>query len=273
MIGVILGDAAGSVYEFDPIKTKEFDLFASRKGKICHCTDDTIMTLAIADALLSCENDYSYLAQKTVESMQKIGRDHPHAGYGGMFSRWLYLEPLPYYSFGNGAAMRVSPVAYAAESLEEALELSDIVTAVTHDHPEGLKAARAVTACIFMALHGETKEAILDHVRKNYYPLNKTLEQIRPDYEFDVTCMGSVPESIQCFAEADSLEDTIRNAISLGGDADTMAAIAGSIAEAYYGVPEGWEEKAVRFLIQSDEWYGLQPYLVDIYLDFRYKYM
>ena len=116
MIGVILGDAAGSVYEFDPIKTKEFDLFASRKGKICHCTDDTIMTLAIADAILSCENDYSFLAQKTVESMQRIGKDHPHAGYGGMFSRWLYLEPLPYYSFGNGAARRVSPVADAAES-------------------------------------------------------------------------------------------------------------------------------------------------------------
>ena len=273
MIGAILGDAAGSVYEFDPIKTKRFNLFASRKGKTCHCTDDSLMTLAIAEALMKSSDDFSDLAQNTIESMQRIGRDHPHAGYGGMFSKWLYIEPLPYYSFGNGAAMRVSPVAYVAESLDEALELSNIVTAVTHDHPEGLKAARAVTSCIYMALHGEAKEVILDHVRNNYYPLDKTLQQIRPDYEFDVTCMGSVPESIQCFAEAESLEDTIRNAISLGGDADTMAAIAGSIAEAYYGAPDGWEEKAVQFLIQSDEWYGLQPYLVDIYLDFRNKYM
>ena len=273
MIGVILGDAAGSVFEFDPIKTKSFKMFASRKGKICHCTDDTMMTLAIAEALLNCEDDYGYLAQKTVESMQRIGRDHPNAGYGGMFRKWLYLEPLPYYSFGNGAAMRVSPVAYVAKSLEEALELSDIVTAVTHDHPEGLKAARAVTACIYMALHGESKETIIEHVKNNYYSLDKTLVQIRPDYDFDVTCMGSVPESIQCFVEANDLEDTIRNAISLGGDADTMAAISGGIAEAFYGVPDGWEEKAVEFLIESDEWYGLRPYLVDIYLDFKYKYM
>lgn len=273
MLGAILGDAAGSVYEFDPIKTKSFRMFGSRKGKNCHITDDSLMTLAVADAILRSREDFSDLAEKTVESMQRIGRDHPHAGYGGMFSRWLYLQPVPYYSFGNGAAMRVSPAAYAADSLEEALELSDIVTGVTHDHPEGLKAARAVTACIYMALHGETKETILDHVRSSYYPLDRTLDQIRPDYVFDVTCMGSVPESIQCFAEADSLEDTIRNAVSLGGDADTMAAIAGSIAEAYYGAPEGWEEKAVEFLLESDEWYGLQPYLVDIYLDFRHRYM
>lgn len=273
MVGAILGDVIGSVYEFWPYKSKDFELFKARGRHVCYCTDDSMMTLAVADAFLNCKEDFSDLPERTVESMQRIGKDHPDAGYGGNFNHWLYSKPVPYNSFGNGAAMRVSPCAYVAESLEQALFLSDCVTGVTHNHPEGIKAARAVTACIYMALHGESKENILKHVKENYYPLEKTLDEIRPDYSFDVTCMGSVPESIQCFAEAESCEDAIRNAVSLGGDADTMAAIAGSIAEAYFGIPENWEEKAMRYIVEADDWYGIRPYLIDIYLDFRHKYL
>ena len=270
MIGAILGDVVGSRFEFDPIKTKRFQLF---KADECHCTDDTMMTVAVAKALLDSAPDWSDLSLKAVEWMQKIGLDHPRAGYGRSFFYWLTHDIGPYNSFGNGSAMRVSPVAYAARSLEEALKLSDIVTAVTHDHPEGLKGARAVTACIYLALHGASKEEILQHVRENYYPLDRTLRQIRPDYHFDVTCMGSVPESIQCFAEGDSCEDAIRNAVSLGGDSDTMGAIAGSIAEAFYGVPESWASVAESYLLQADLWFGLDPYMADIFREFRIRYM
>ena len=247
MIGAIIGDIAGSVYEFSSIKTKDFPLFGDWKGRRCRFTDDSAMTLAVAGALLEASGED--LEACAVRWMQKIGRRYPDAGYGGTFIRWLQAEePAPYHSYGNGSAMRVSPVAWAAGSLEEALRYSDAVTAVTHDHPEGLKGARAAAACVYLARTGASKEAIRDHVREYYYPLKETLAEIRPGYSFDVTCQGAVPQAIQAFLEAESFEDAIRNAISLGGDSDTQAAIAGSIAAPFFGVPRAMREKALTFL-------------------------
>ena len=247
MIGAIIGDIAGSVYEFHSIKTKDFPLFGDWKGHRCRFTDDSAMTLAVAGALLEASGED--LAACAVRWMQRIGRKYPDAGYGGTFIRWLHAEnPAPYHSYGNGSAMRVSPAGWAAGSLEEALRFSDALTAVTHDHPEGMKGARAVAACVYLARTGESKETIRDHVRAHYYPMRETRAEIRPGYRFDVTCQGAVPQAIQAFLEAQSFEDAIRNAISLGGDSDTQAAIAGSIAGPYFGVPEELREKALTFL-------------------------
>lgn len=249
MIGAIIGDIAGSVYEFGGIKTKDFPLFGDHGGHKCRFTDDSAMTLAVAGALLETAAEGSDLSANAVSWMQRVGRAHRDAGYGGSFLRWLFSdEPKPYNSYGNGSAMRVSPAAWAAGSLEEALKNADAVTAVTHDHPEGLKGARAVAACIYLARTGADKAAIRDHVREHYYPLEKSLAEIRPGYRFEVSCQKSVPEAIQAFLEAESFEDAVRGAISLGGDSDTQAAIAGSIAGPYFGIPEALREKALRYL-------------------------
>ena len=249
MIGAIIGDIAGSVYEFDGIKTKDFPLLRPRRGVKCRFTDDSAMTLAIAGALLEASEEGKEPSDCAVRWMQQIGRRYPRAGYGGSFLRWLHAEtPAPYHSFGNGSAMRVSPAAWAAGSLEEALALSDAVTAVTHDHPEGLKGARATAACVYLARTGESREAIRDYVRKHYYPLEETLAEIRPGYRFEVSCQKSVPQAIQSFLEAESFEDAIRNAVSLGGDSDTQAAIAGSIAGPFFGIPESLRSRALDFL-------------------------
>ena len=249
MLGAIIGDIAGSVYEFGGIKTKDFPLFGDHGGQKCRFTDDSAMTLAAAGALLETAAEGSDLSANAVSWMQRVGRRYPNAGYGGTFIRWLFSdEPKPYNSYGNGAAMRVSPAAWAAGSLEEALKFSDAVTAVTHDHPEGMKGARAVTACIFLARMGESKAANRDHVREHYYPLNRTLAEIRPGYRFEVSCQRSVPEAIQAFLEAESFEDALRNAVSLGGDSDTQAAIAGSIAGPFFGIPETLRRQALGFL-------------------------
>lgn len=250
MIGAIIGDIVGSVYEFGGTKRKDFPLFG--KGSDCTFTDDSAMTLAIAGALIDSAGGGGELSSCAVKWMQLIGRRYRNRGYGGTFIRWLVTDdPPPYNSYGNGAAMRVSPVAWAAESLEEALRFSDAVTAVSHNHPEGMKGARAVTACIYLARMGEDKEAIRDHVRKHYYPLEETLDEIRPGYSFDVTCQGSVPQAIQAFLEAEIFEDAIRNAVSLGGDSDTQAAIAGSIAGPYFGVPAELRKKALGYLTED----------------------
>lgn len=246
MLGAIIGDIAGSRFEWQNIKSKEFELFTQG----CGPTDDSVMTLAIAKAILSCNGrDFSGLGEKAVSCMQELGNRYPHAGYGGRFYGWLAQEdPQPYYSYGNGSAMRVSPCAYAADTLEEALQLAKAVTEVTHNHPEGIKGAQAATAAIFLALHGSSIGEIRAHINENYYPMNFTLDEIRPAYEFDVTCQGSVPQAIMAFLESTGFEDAIRNAISLGGDSDTIAAIAGSIAGAYYGVPADIRHLAIPFL-------------------------
>lgn len=246
MLGAIIGDIAGSRFEWQNIKSKEFELFTQG----CGPTDDSVMTLAIAKAILSCNGrDFSGLGEKAVSCMQELGNRYPHAGYGGRFYGWLAQEdPQPYYSYGNGSAMRVSPCAYAADTLEEALQLAKAVTEVTHNHPEGIKGAQAATAAIFLALHGSSIGEIRAHINENYYPMNFTLDEIRPAYEFDVTCQGSVPQAIMAFLESTGFEDAIRNAISLGGDSDTIGAIAGSIAGAYHGVPADIRHLAIPFL-------------------------
>ena len=245
MLGAIIGDIAGSRFEHRRIKQKEFDFF--HEG--CRLTDDSVMTLAVADAILACSGDFSALSAAAVRSMQTLGRRYPAAGYGWHFSDWLETDdPEPYNSFGNGAGMRVSPCAQAAKSMEEALAMSDAVTAVSHDHPEGMKGARAITAAIFLARTSADKAAIREHILKNYYAIDFTLDEIRPTYRFDVTCQGSVPQALESFFESDSFEDAIRNAVSLGGDSDTIGAMAGSIAEAYYGIPDALREGALGYM-------------------------
>ena len=246
MLGAIVGDIVGSRFEWHNIKTKEFTFFHID----CFPTDDSIMTLAIAEAILACNGDYSSFGNQTVKCMQELGRRYPHAGYGGRFRKWLKNPfPEPYNSLGNGAAMRVSPVAYAAENMDQLKALSRAVTEVTHNHPSGIKGAEATAVAIFMALHGASKQDIKQIIDQEYYNLDfYQLDEIRDDYSFDVTCDGTVPYAIEAFIEATSFEDTIRNAISIGGDSDTLAAIAGSIAEAYYGIPDEIRSRAIKYL-------------------------
>lgn len=245
MLGAIIGDIVGSRFEWHNCKSKEFDLFTSR----CRPTDDSNMTLAVAQAFLRAKEDKSDLAEQAVASMRELGAIYPRCGFGGRFAAWLRSDdPQPYGSWGNGSAMRVSPCAWAADSLEEALRFSDEVTAVTHDHPEGLKGARAVTAAIWLARTGADKQAIREHIQQNYYALDFTIDAIRPEYRFDVSCQGSVPQAIEAFLESDSFEDAVRTAVSVGGDSDTIAAITGSIAQAYYGIPEEISAQALTCL-------------------------
>ena len=245
MIGSIVGDIVGSRYEWDNIKTKEFDFLTHD----CFFTDDSIMSLAICEALLSCSADYSDLSQQAINTMQQIGRPYPTSGYGSHFYQWIFSDaPKPYGSYGNGAAMRVSGCAYVAKTIDQVKELSYAVTSVTHDHPEGIKGAEAVSVAIFLALNGKNILEIRDYIDKNYYRMDFSLESIRADYSFDVTCQGSVPQALAAFFESISFEDAIRNAISLGGDSDTIAAITGSVAEAYYGVPNHIRKHVLTFL-------------------------
>ncbi|MBI4334548.1 MAG: ADP-ribosylglycohydrolase family protein [Chloroflexi bacterium] len=230
MIGAIAGDIIGSAYEWHQIKSISFELFSPRS----QFTDDTVLTVAVADCIL---NGKEYAA-----TFREYGRRYPHAGYGGNFRVWLWSDnPKPYNSFGNGSAMRVSPVGFAFSSLDAVLREAERSAAVTHNHPEGIKGAQAVAAAIFLAGQGESKDRIRDYIEKiSGYNLRRTLDEIRPSYSFDETCPGSVPESIIAFLESESYEDAVRKAVSLGGDADTMACIAGGIAQAYYGeIPAG----------------------------------
>ncbi len=246
MLGAIIGDIVGSRFEFNNLKSKDFALFTRH----CFPTDDSNMTLAVALAILRSKGDMRALSENAVVSMQEVGRKYPR-GFGGHFRLWVFSDdPRPYGSWGNGAAMRVSPCAWAASSMEEALVMADAVTKVTHNHPEGIKGACAVTAAIFLARQGASIPEIREHIQQTYYPLVFTLDEIRPDYDFDVSCQGSVPQAIEAFLESTSFEDAIRNAISIGGDSDTIAAITGSIAEAYYGIPNHIRQQAMMFLDQ-----------------------
>ena len=251
MLGAIVGDMVGSRFEWNNIKTKEFEFFTSR----CEVTDDSIMSLAVAKALLACDGDYANLGDMAVKYMHEIGRLYPNCGYGGMFRQWIISDdPQPYNSFGNGAAMRVSACGFAAKTLDEAVLLSRKVTEVTHNHPEGIRGAEATAVCVFLARTGSGLPEIRDYVKEHYghdengYQMNFTLDGIREKYSFDVSCQGSVPQAITAFLESVSFEDAIRNAISIGGDSDTLAAITGGIAEAYYGVPADIRKRALTFL-------------------------
>ena len=239
LCGAMAGDIIGSFYEFNATKKYDFYLFTP----FSKFTDDTVMTVANADWLITGDNLFGV--------MQDYGNRYPHAGYGGMFRTWLRVdEPRPYNSFGNGSAMRVSPVGWAFDTLEETLEAAKRSAEVTHNHPEGIKGAQATAACIFMARTGKSKQEIKEYIESTFgYNLNRTCDEIRPDYHFDVTCQGSVPESIIAFLESTDFENAIRLAVSLGGDADTMGAITGGIAEAYYGgVPEYIRKEVLKRL-------------------------
>ncbi|MBE0418230.1 MAG: ADP-ribosylglycohydrolase family protein [Coriobacteriia bacterium] len=239
MLGAIAGDVIGSVHEHAGRKDCDFELFVSGS----RFTDDTVLTVATAEAILS-GSDYA-------ASYHDYGNRYPHAGYGGAFRRWLRDESRSAYgSWGNGSAMRVSPIGLAASSVEQALAWAEDSAAVTHNHPEGIRGAQAVALAVHLARAGETKASIRAQLTDCLgYDLTRTVEEIRPGYSFEVSCQGSVPEAIIAFLESDSLESAIRTAISLGGDADTQAAIAGGIAEAFWGgVPDSIATETIRRL-------------------------
>lgn len=238
MYGAIIGDIIGSTYEFKRIKTKRFLLFPWFSA----VTDDSVMTVAVARALMEWQEQGKNLHDAAVSHMRAFGRKYPNpvGAYGRRFKRWLTsYDPQPYKSCGNGSAMRVSPCGLLATSLEEALALAKVSAEVTHNSFEGIKGAKAVAAAIYLAKTGHGKDEIRRYIHQNFYPLDKTLAQIRPPYRFNGTCQGSVPQSIIAFLESESYEDAVRNAVSLGGDADTMAAIAGSIAWSFYRCRNG----------------------------------
>jgi len=239
LLGAITGDVIGSIYEFAGLKDKNFQpLFHSR----AFFTDDTVLTVAVADALLNNRD--------VVESFKDWGHRYPNSGWGTRFYNWLFSDNSePYGSYGNGAAMRVSPAAFLANSLAEALALAEKVTVVTHDHPEGLRGARATTAAIFLALQGNDVAYIRNYIEHNYgYVLPTSPEEIRPHYSFNETCQRTVPEAIVCALSAKNYEDAVREAVSLGGDADTLGAITGAIAEALYGLPTDIQKRTWALL-------------------------
>ncbi len=244
MLGAIAGDIIGSVYESRArrIKTKEFELF----GRNSRFTDDTVLTVAVADALLTGK-EYSKV-------FREYAKQYPRAGYGGLFIRWALSIDMPAYnSFGNGSAMRVSPIGFAFDTLEAVLDEARRSAEVTHNHPEGIKGAEATAAAVFLGLNGEEREDIRTFIEDRFgYDLGRSLNEIRPGYGFDPTCQGSVPEAIISFLESNDYEDAIRNAVSLGGDSDTLAAIAGGIAHAYYKEIPGFIVERVRAILPAD---------------------
>ena len=248
MIGAILGDVVGSIYEFDNIKTKEFELF----DKECFFTDDSVMTIAIAEALMQIEEineeNLEDFKENLITVMHEIGVKYPDCGYGGHFLVWMLRNKRePYNSFGNGSAMRVSSVGWYAKTLEDAELIAKATAEVSHNHPEGIKGAVATAGAVFLARTGATMGELRDYISK-YYTIDFTIDEIRPVYKFNETCQGTVPQAMQAFFESTSFEDAIRNAISIGGDSDTLAAITGAVAEAYYGIPEEMKETALSYL-------------------------
>ena len=252
MLGAMIGDIIGSVYEWNNIKTTDFELFKTK----CTFTDDTVLTAATAKALLT---DLSY-----TDVYQDFGRRYEGRGYGGNFSLWIYADnPQPYNSWGNGSAMRVSPVGFAFDTVEEVLAEAKRSAEVTHNHPEGIKGAQSTALAILLSRQGVEKSDIRHEITQRFgYDLDRTLAEIRPGYKFDVSCQGSVPEAIIAFLESEDYEDAIRKAVSLGGDSDTIACITGGIAEAFYGgVPDLVAERGREYLPQAfldiiDEFYA-----------------
>jgi len=242
MIGAIAGDIIGSVFEWENIKTTEFSLFSQNSS----FTDDTVMTIAVADCIL---HGKSY-----VQAFKYWGQKYPHAGYGGNFGRWLFTSnSAPYNSFGNGSAMRVSPVGFAFDTLDTVLEEAKRSAEVTHNHPEGIKGAQATASAILLARQGNSKKEIKEYIESHFnYDLRRTLDEIRPEYRFDETCQGTVPEAIIAFLESDSYENAIRKAISLGGDSDTLTCITGGIAQAFYKEIPKDIDKNVRKILTND---------------------
>ena len=237
MYGAILGDIIGSPYEFDRgSKSKDFPLFSPDSTY----TDDSVMTLAVADAFLGAPQEDAVIRKRLIQSMQHYGRRFPDAGYGGKFRLWLKdPNPQPYGSYGNGSAMRVSSVAWLFDDLQTVRHMARLSAEVTHNHPEGIKGAEATASAIYLARTGSSKAEIKAYIESNFhYDLSRTCDEIRPAYRHVESCQETVPEAITAFLEGESFEDVIRTAVSLGGDCDTLTCIAGSIAEGFYGVPE-----------------------------------
>lgn len=240
MLGAITGDIIGSRFEFNGIKSTAFDLL----GRGCRFTDDSAMTMAVAEWLV---DDPKHTHEVLEQKMVKYGEMDPNAGYGGKFYDWLFRPDKlwedgirrPYNSWGNGSAMRVSAVGWMFDTLEETEQVAEVSASITHNHPEGIKGAQATAAAVFMARNGANKGEIKDYISEKFeYDLNRTINQIRPEYEFEVSCQKSVPEAIIAFLDSTDYETAVRLAVSLGGDADTQACIAGGIAEAFYGMPD-----------------------------------
>ena len=260
LTGAIIGDVVGSRFEGTNHKGKSFEFF----HEDCCPTDDTVMTLAVANGLMKAIDTNENVFDCVQESMRDLGNLYLYCGYGRRFIEWLQSDdPKPYNSYGNGAAMRIGAVPYLSRSLEQVKDYTREVTRITHNHPEGLKGAEAVSVSIWNAIHGASKEEIQKAIQNEYYDLNFTLDEIRDEYVFSASCEKSVPQAIEAFLESVSFEDSIRNAISIGGDTDTIACIAGSIAGAYYGVPD-W--MAIKALWQLDE-----P-LLSIYLQYMDRF-
>jgi len=246
IIGAIAGDVIGSAYEFNPTRDYNFELFTPEST----FTDDTVLTIANAQWLLE---DQEHTHERLVEMMQDLCNRYQWRGYGGRFAQWIIAKnPQPYNSYGNGSAMRVSPVGYYAKTLDEALSLAKVSAEVTHNHPEGIKGAQATAAAIFLARQGKKKEEIKEYIEKEIgYDLSRTLEQIRPDYSFNELCQTTVPEAITCYLEGYNYEDVVRLAVSLAADADTLAAIAGPIASAVWEVPNEISQHVIALLSEE----------------------
>ena len=263
MFGAVFGDVVGSPYEFDRgNKSKEFEMFNPE----CKFTDDTVMTVAVAEALLDAgkEATAEEISAKVEESMRRWGRKYINAGYGAKFIRWLMLDnPGPYGSFGNGSAMRISAAGWLYDTIERTREAARATAVVSHNHPEGIKGAEATAVAIYLAKTGSNILEIRDYINNHYYPMDFKLDDIRESYKFNETCQETVPQAIEAFLESNSFEDAIRNAISLGGDSDTLAAITGGIAEAYYGIPTDIRKLALTFLDEQ---------LLKLLIEFENKY-
>lgn len=244
MLGALIGDIVGSPYEWKNIKSKNFPLFRRTSAM----TDDSVLTAAVASALLmeGWKKDLEQFKADLVGELRRLGHHYLGFAFGPRFERWLLSDdPKPYHSYGNGSAVRVSPVAWVAESLPECLSLAKASAEVTHDHPDGIAGALAVAGAVYLARMGENKETIRDHVTR-YYRLDFTLDEIRKDYTLDTSCAGSVPQALEAFFEAEDFEDALRGAVSIGGDSDTIASIAGAVAAAFYGVPKAIRAEAMR---------------------------
>ncbi len=249
MLGAIIGDIAGSRFEFDRgDKSRDFEFFTSE----CEITDDTVMTIAVAEALMDAglDSGEDKIKEELIASMKKWGKKYPGAGYGGRFRGWVLSDdPKPYGSYGNGSAMRVSPAGWLYETMDRTREVARWTAEITHNHPEGVKGAESLAAAIFLARNGKTKEEIRSYIETEFgYDLSRTLDEIRPTYHHVEDCMRTLPEAFECFLEADSYENTIRNVMYIGGDTDTLAAIAGALAEAFFGIPLVISSYAVRFI-------------------------
>lgn len=252
MYGAIIGDIVGSRFEFDRgNKSREFELF----GKGCEFTDDTVMTVAVAEALMDAGRnaDEKTIKEYLIRSLKKWGQKYPDAGYGARFIYWVLSDdPKPYGSYGNGSGMRVSPAGWLYDSMERTREVARWTAEITHNHPEGIKGAESTAAAIFLARNGASQKEISDYIEKEFgYDLSRSLDEIRPNYHHVEDCMETMPEAFECFLESESYESCLRNVMYIGGDTDTLCAIAGAIAEAYWGIPEELIKKAEKYISED----------------------